>query len=117
MEGGCKYCGSGKGEMFLTNPPFHKDRDQCVRYLRVELSAVEKRASELEKERDELKEDLEKPSIEECYSVLQKQYKESLQQATHYKELLKLAAPILDAVDDAAKRVRFTELHGISSLE
>lgn len=35
-------------------------------------------------------------------------------QAAHHKELLMLAAPILDAVDDAAKRVRFTELHGIS---
>ena len=35
-------------------------------------------------------------------------------EAAHYKELLKLATPILDAVDDAAHRVRFTELHKIS---
>lgn len=39
----CGHCGSGKGEFFLTNPPFHVDKDQCIRNLRAELVAIEKR--------------------------------------------------------------------------
>lgn len=39
MDVGCKYCGSGKGEMFMANPPFHTDKNQCIQNLREALKA------------------------------------------------------------------------------
>lgn len=42
------------------------------------MERLKARVEGAEKERDEIKEDLEKPDIEECYSALQEQYKAAL---------------------------------------
>ena len=111
----CTECGLEIPEKVFRDGRSHLKRRYCFEAgerIRARLAATER---ELDEFRRLLMVAIEKRDLHaERISDLEGSSMKVEKQSAHYKEILMLAAPILDAVDDAAKRVRFTELHGIS---